>query len=115
MKKKILLLCFSGGLLQAQTTPHAVSFFIRPIPHTQTEEQEKAAQEKVAEQMTMPGKMLKSIVKKTLRPTLYYSGIYALYAGAATSSNTQGQILFERSTPEAKFNVLVTEDLKAVP
>jgi len=109
MKKKILMLCFFAPLAHGQTTPHIITFFIHAMPRA-------AGSMPVKDKdFALPGKILKSAVKQTLNPRLYYSGIYANYAGATTTSDAQGQITFERGTPEPRFHVLVTEDLKEVP
>ena len=95
-----------------QTSPHVITFFIRPLP-TGMKPAEDA--KKIADQINTPGRMLKSVVKKALSPVLFYSGIYAAYAGNFTHSTTDGQVIFERSTPDPALYVLVTEDMKVVP
>ena len=113
MKKKLSELClFWISASLAQTAPHVISFFIRPLPATFKPSEKK---QKIAHEVKTPGKILKSVVKKTLRPILFYSGIYAAYAGNFTHSTTDGQVLFERSTPEAVLHVLITEDMKVIP
>ena len=100
----------------AQTTPHIISFFIRPLPALElTQEERTSADQKAKKQLDTPGKILKSITKKELSPRLFYSGIYVAYAGTFTHSNPLGEVIFERTSPEAKFHLLVTEDLKSVP
>ncbi len=114
MKKQLLALCLVWtGISICQTTPHIITFFIRPLPAAYKSEEE--ATKKIAEQLATPGKMLKSMIKKQLSPILFYSGIYVAYAGAFTHSNANGQVLFERSTPEPELHILITEDMKAIP
>lgn len=109
----MLCLIWAGPVL-GQASPHIITFFIRPLPNRLQNASEEINQ-KIAEQVNTPGRMLKSVVKKKLSPVLLYSGIYAAYAGTLTHSNANGQVLFERFTPEAKIRVLITEDMKAVP
>jgi len=100
----------------AQTAPHIINFFMRPLPALEpTAEEQGKAGKKAEKHLTTPGRVLKSMIKKQLSPRLFYSGIYVAYAGNFTHSNPQGEVMFERTTPEPKFYVLVTEDLKSVP
>lgn len=114
--KRVGLLCIIWmGTSVSQPASHLITFFIRPLPGTQKKITEAEVQAKTAEQISTPGRILKSIVKKRLTPLLIYSGIYAAYAGTFTHSNANGQILFERQTPELILHILVTEDVKVVP
>jgi hypothetical protein len=99
--------------LSAQPAPHVISFFIRPLPAYPTPAQEKFVEEH--KKKSVPDSLLKSIINKELNTNFLHSGIYVTYAGMSALSNSEGQVTFERKTPEKKLNVIVAEDLKAVP
>lgn len=112
MKHRLIALSILWiGSVAGQVTPHVITFFIRPIP-----EPKKEALEAAAARQKKPagvGKILKTIVHKTL--TFLNSGIYVSYAGGVATTDVDGQVMFERKTPELKLRVLITEDIKAVP
>ena len=41
--------------------------------------------------------------------------MYSSYAGTITNSDADGQILFERKSPEPKLIILITNSIKAIP
>lgn len=106
-----LLSFFFLGTSYSQKNPYVISFYLRSLPEMPKEQ----SAEKLAKQLQTPGKILKSILKSELHPFLLYSGVYVAYLGTFTRSTADGQVIFERLTPEAKLHILITEDVKAVP
>lgn len=54
-------------------------------------------------------------MSKVLNLPFLHGGLYASYAGTITHSNEEGQILFERKSPEPKIMVLITDSIKPIP
>jgi hypothetical protein len=97
--------------LQAEITPHIITFFIRPLPATY-KAPDRAKAEKT---LSSPGNVVKTLIKKELNTLYLYSGIYASYAGHFSVSDMNGQITFPRKTTGNTLHFIVTEDIKAVP
>jgi hypothetical protein len=97
--------------LQAEITPHIITFFIRPLPATQKE----PTIERAEKTLSSPGNIVKTLIKKEINALQLYSGIYAAYAGHSAVSDANGQITFPRKTPGNTLHFIVTEDIKAVP
>ena len=102
MKKKLLCILWCGSAL-GQISPHIITFFIRPLPASLRLSSEQKAD------LSSPLK------EKKMHPRFLHTGIYVSYAGTFGKSDTDGQVIFERKTPEVKLNVLITEDVNAVP
>ncbi len=111
----ILVITLMIGSLDGQKSPHVISFFVRPLPAYPTPEQEKTVEHHKKQRTQDPDSVLTSIINKELNTNFLHSGIYISYAGVATRTNIDGQIVLERKTPDTKLNVIITEDLKPVP
>jgi hypothetical protein len=107
------LILILTGTLSGQTSPHVITFFIRPLPVSTTPALEKAL-ERQKKALTSQ-KILKPPFDKVFNLPLLHAGVYVAYAGTFAHSNADGQILFDRKTADPKLHVLITEDIKPVP
>lgn len=108
-----LFLTLSIFSLKSQVSPHIITFFVRPLPTTPTAATARAVEEH-KRRMTHD-EILQPILNKVLNLPFLQAGLYASYAGTITHSNADGQILFERKSPDPKLMVLITDSIKPIP
>jgi hypothetical protein len=97
--------------IDAEISPHVLTFFIRPLPITH----KKLTPDKAEKTIKSPEKIMKALIKKELNELHVHAGIYVSYQGFFAVSDMNGQVVFPRKTAEDKLHFIVTEDVKAVP
>ncbi len=105
----LVLLCGGSHWLVGQVSPYVISFFVKPLPIAPTAALEKALKGKDAEKSSL------SSVNKVFNVSFLHMGMYAMYTGSVTHSGPDGQILFERRSPDPKLTVLITSAIKPIP
>jgi hypothetical protein len=106
----LLIFCLTPFLARCQVSPHVITFFVRPLPEVPT----PAIQEALERQQKAKG-AAKQVPNTLLSIPFAHAGLYASYAGTLIHSDSDGQILFERKSPEPKLTVLVTNSIKPIP
>lgn len=116
LRTQLLTICLfslSISMLRGQVSPHVITFFVRPLPASPNETIAKAIEEH--KKRTSHFDILQPVLSKVFNLPFLHAGLYASYAGTITHSSADGQILFERKSPEPKLMVLVTDSIKPIP
>jgi len=103
-----LLAVTSFTQMNAQTTSHIITFFMRPYPYIYKEK--KITQEyadKKSKKLQQPGKIAKYTLRSILK-TNTASGIFCTYKGQLAISNSNGQVNFVRRQEEPNLQLLIT-------
>lgn len=117
LRTQLIMICLFSqlfGTVQSQVSPHIITFFVRPLPTSPTEAITKALEER-KRRTSHHDEILQPVLSKVLNLPFLHAGLYASYAGTITHSNADGQVLFERKSPEPKLMVLITDTLKPIP
>lgn len=101
--------------LDAQISPHVITFFVRPLPDIVTEGQEKALERQTKLKEPKESTLTGSLIKNEGSPDVLNRGVYVSYAGNLSRSDRDGQVMFERKTAGSKVHVIITQDIVAVP
>lgn len=101
--------------LQAQISPHVITFFVRPLPDIVTEVQEKAIERQTKLKEPKESTLTGSLIKNEGPSDVLNRGVYVSYAGNVARSDRDGQVIFERKTAGSKIHVIITQDIIAVP
>lgn len=109
----ICLISMWLGSLAGQVSPHVITFFVRALPVAPSDAIKQAIE--AQKHRLGPDKVIESIISKVLNLPFLRAGLYASYAGTITHSDKDGQILFERKSPEPKVRVLITNNIKPIP
>jgi hypothetical protein len=97
--------------LNAEISPHIITFFIRSLPA----DIKPITHQQIAQKIGTPGKVTKSMIKKALHTQHIYSGIYVAYAGFVSRSDMHGQVIFPRKNSTPDLRLVVVPHLQAQP
>lgn len=114
MNKKILSLIvflIYNTIFCENKQPHIITFFIKPLDKAREKELEKEKLKNINQARAMEKNFIDLISSLGYYNLSWKSGIYATYAGAATYSDYNGQIIFERKSIKPKFNLLLIENI----
>ncbi len=109
----ICLVSLFSYQVKSQVSPHIITFFVRPLPASPSAALSKAKEEQ--SRRIGADEILQPMLNQVLNLPFLHAGLYASYAGTITHSNGDGQILFERKSPEPKLFVLITDTIKPIP
>jgi hypothetical protein len=116
LKMQLLTICLISLVsyhVKSQVSPHVISFFVRPLPASPRTSLTKGNEEQTVS--LAADEIVQKIVNQGRSLPFLRAGLYASYAGTITHSNADGQILFERKSPEPTLLVIITDTIKPIP
>jgi hypothetical protein len=103
-----------GPSINKSVSPYVITFFIKPYPTLlKTSSSKNAPSEKVQQVIANPGEINRTFIKQQATHHIY-QGIYIVYSGFVTYSDSNGQIVLPRKHPGETITMVVTQRIDPV-